>query len=293
MRLSTLVLAIGMALGAQAQAAETQPHADHSALPSGQAKEATVTGEANQHDKQKTQNPFFYQSRLPFQAPPFNLIKESDYAPAIEAGIKQKREEVEKIANNPAKPNFKNTFVALERAGSLLTRVMNVFGAMTSANTSDALQKLDEETSPKLAALNDDIMLNGKLFARIKAIYQDRDALKLDPESRRLVEVTYKNFELAGANLSDADKAKLKALNQEAATLSTQFTNKLLAASKNGALAITDPAKLDGLSEGELAGAGTARAEREAKDIQAVIDQQKGDFKVQAWDWQFYAEQVR
>ena len=89
MRLSTLVLAIGMALGAQAQAAETQPHADHSALPSGQAKEATVTGEANQHDKQKTQNPFFYQSRLPFQAPPFNLIKESDYAPAIEAGIKQ------------------------------------------------------------------------------------------------------------------------------------------------------------------------------------------------------------
>lgn len=146
--------------------------------------------------------------------------QESDYAPAIEAGIKQKREEVEKIANNPAKPNFKNTFVALERAGSLLTRVMNVFGAMTSANTSDALQKLDEETSPKLAALNDDIMLNGKLFARIKAIYQDRDALKLDPESRRLVEVTYKNFELAGANLSDADKAKLKALNEEAATLS-------------------------------------------------------------------------
>lgn len=180
MRLSTLVLAIGMALGAQALAAETQPHADHSALPSGRAKEATVTGEANQHDKQKTQNPFFYQSRLPFRAPPFNLIKESDYAPAIEAGIKQKREEVEKIANNPAKPNFKNTFVALERAGSLLTRVMNVFGAMTSANTSDALQKLDEETSPKLAALNDDIMLNGKLFARIKAIYQDRDALKLD-----------------------------------------------------------------------------------------------------------------
>lgn len=396
MRLSTLVLAIGMALGSQAQAAETQPHADHSALPSGQAKEATVTGEANQHDKQKTQNPFFYQSRLPFQAPPFNLIKESDYAPAIEAGIKQKREEVEKIANNPAKPNFKNTFVALEQAGSLLTRVMNVFGAMTSANTSDALQKLDEETSPMLAALNDDIMLNGKLFARIKAIYQDRDALKLDPESRRLVEVTYKNFELAGANLSDADKAKLKTLNQEAATLSTQFTNKLLAASKNGALAITDQAKLDGLSEGELAAAAqaaaerklekqwllvlqnttqqpllqslkdrdtrqalfdaswtraekgdgndtrqtlsrlakvraeqakllgypnyaawklqnqmaktpdaalsfmrnivpaaTARAEREAKDIQAVIDQQKGDFKVQAWDWQFYAEQVR
>jgi peptidyl-dipeptidase Dcp len=376
MRLSTLVLAIGMALSAQAQAAETNPHASHSALPSGQAKEANVTGEANQHENKKNENPFFYQSRLPFQAPPFNLIKESDYAPAIDAGIKQKLEEVEKIANNPAKPDFKNTFVALEQAGALLTRVMNVFGAMTSANTSDALQKLDEES--------------------IKAIYQQRDALKLDAESRRLVEVTYKNFELAGANLSDADKTRLKALNQEAATLSTQFSNKLLAATKDGALAIADKGKLDGLSESELAAAAqaagerkldkqwllvlqnttqqpelqslkdrdtrkalfdaswnraekgdgndtrqtiarlakvraeqakllgfpnyaawklqnqmaktpdaalsfmrnivpaaTARAEREAKDIQAVIAQQKGDFKVAAWDWQFYAEQVR
>jgi peptidyl-dipeptidase Dcp len=396
MRLSTLVLAIGMALSSQAQAAETNPHADHTALPSGQAKEANVTGEANQHNNKKNQNPFFYQSRLPFQAPPFNLIKESDYAPAIDAGIKQKLEEVEKIANNPAKPDFKNTFVALEQSGALLSRVMNVFSAMTSANTSDALQKLDEESSPKLAALDDAIMLNSKLFARIKTIYQQRDALKLDAESRRLVEVTYKNFELAGANLSDADKTKLKALNQEAATLSTQFSNKLLAATKDGALAIADKGKLDGLSESELAAAAqaagerkldkqwllvlqnttqqpdlqslknrdtrkalfdaswnraekgdgndtrqtiarlakvraeqakllgfpnyaawklqnqmaktpdaalsfmrnivpaaTARAEREAKDIQAASDQQKGDFKVAAWDWQFYAEQVR
>ncbi|CAI0750200.1 Peptidyl-dipeptidase dcp [Serratia proteamaculans] len=396
MRLSTLVLAIGMALGSQAQAEETHPHADHSALPSGQAKEANVTGEANQHNNKKNENPFFYQSRLPFQAPPFNLIKESDYAPAIDAGIKQKLEEVEKIANNPAKPDFKNTLVALEQSGAMLSRVMNVFGAMTSANTSDTLQKLDEQSSPKLAALDDAIMLNSKLFARIKAVHQQLDTLKLDAESRRLVEVTYKNFELAGANLSDADKTKLKALNQEAATLSTQFSNKLLAATKEGALVITEQGKLDGLSEGELAAASqaagerkldkqwllvlqnttqqpelqslknretrkalfdaswnraekgdandtrqtiarlakvraeqakllgfpnyaawklqnqmaktpdaalsfmrdivpaaTARAEREAKDIQAVIDQQKGGFKVEAWDWQFYAEQVR
>lgn len=396
MRLSTLVLAIGMALGSQAQAEETHPHADHSALPSGQAKEANVTGEANQHNNKKNENPFFYQSRLPFQAPPFNLIKESDYAPAIDAGIKQKLDEVEKIANNPAKPDFKNTLVALEQSGAMLSRVMNVFGAMTSANTSDTLQKLDEQSSPKLAALDDAIMLNSKLFARIKAVHQQLDTLKLDAESRRLVEVTYKNFELAGANLSDADKTKLKALNQEAATLSTQFSNKLLAATKEGALVITEQGKLDGLSEGELAAAAqaagerkldkqwllvlqnttqqpelqslknretrkalfdaswnraekgdandtrqtivrlakvraeqakllgfpnyaawklqnqmaktpdaalsfmrdivpaaTARAEREAKDIQAVIDQQKGGFKVEAWDWQFYAEQVR
>ncbi|MFN3068498.1 peptidyl-dipeptidase Dcp [Serratia sp. J2] len=383
MRLSTLVLAIGVALSTPALA-ETNT----------QTKEAKVAGEVKQ-DKQG-QNPFFTASQLPFQAPRFDVISESDYAPAIAAGIQQKLTEVEKIANNPAEPTFDNTFVALEKSGALLTRTMNVFGAMTSANTSDALQKLDEETSPKLAALNDAIMLNSKLFARIKAIYDRRDSLNLDTESLRLVEVTYKNYVLAGANLSDADKTQLKALNQEAATLSTQFTNKLLAASKNGALAIGDKTLLVGFSEGELAAAAqaaserkldkqwllvlqnttqqpdlqslqdrdtrqklfeasinraekndsndtrqtlarlakvraeqakllgfpnyaawklqnqmaktpdaalafmrdivpaaTARAEREAKDIQAVIDRQNGGFKLAAWDWQFYAEQVR
>ncbi|CAI1629870.1 peptidyl-dipeptidase Dcp [Serratia fonticola] len=383
MRLSTLVLAIGVALSTPALA-ETNT----------QTKEAKVAGEVKQ-DKQG-ENPFFATSQLPFQAPRFDVISESDYAPAIAAGIQQKLAEVEKIANNPAEPTFDNTFVALEKSGALLTRTMNVFGAMTSANTSDVLQKLDEETSPKLAALDDAIMLNSKLFARIKAIYDRRDSLNLDPESLRLVEVTYKNYVLAGANLSDADKTQLKALNQEAATLSTQFTNKLLAASKNGALAIGDKTLLAGLSEGELAAAAqaaserkldkqwllvlqnttqqpdlqnlqdrdtrqklfdasinraekndandtrqtlarlakvraeqakllgfpnyaawklqnqmaktpdaalafmrnivpaaTARAEREAKDIQAVIDRQNGGFKLAAWDWQFYAEQVR
>ncbi|MEX2954028.1 peptidyl-dipeptidase Dcp [Serratia fonticola] len=383
MRLSTLVLAIGVALSTPALA-ETNT----------QTKEAKVAGEVKQ-DKQG-ENPFFATSQLPFQAPRFDVISESDYTPAIAAGIQQKLAEVEKIANNPAEPTFDNTFVALEKSGALLTRTMSVFSSMTSANTSDALQKLDEETSPKLAALDDAIMLNSKLFARIKAIYDRRDSLNLDPESLRLVEVTYKNYVLAGANLSDADKTQLKALNQEAATLSTQFTNKLLAASKNGALAIGDKTLLAGLSEGELAAAAqaaserkldkqwllvlqnttqqpdlqnlqdrdtrqklfdasinraekndandtrqtlarlakvraeqakllgfpnyaawklqnqmaktpdaalafmrnivpaaTARAEREAKDIQAVIDRQNGGFKLAAWDWQFYAEQVR
>lgn len=395
-RLSTLVLAIGVALSTQALGEESKLPSDNTAVPSGQSKEPNVTGEANQHQNNKGANPFFYASRLPFQAPPFDVIKESDYAPAIAAGIQQKLIEVEKIANNPAEPTFENTLVALEKSGSLLTRAMSVFGAMTSANTTDALQKLDEETSPKLAALDDAMMLNSKLFARIKSIYDRRDSMDLDAESHRLVEVTYKNYVLAGANLSDADKTQLKAMNQEAATLSTQFTNKLLAASKNGALAISDKTQLAGLSDGELAAAAqaaserkleqqwlltlqnttqqpdlqnlkdrdtrkalfnasvnraekgdvhdtrqtvarlakvrseqakllgfpyyaawklqnqmaktpdaalafmrdivpaaTARAEREAKDIQAVIDQQNGGFKLAAWDWQFYAEQVR
>ncbi|AOM42073.1 peptidyl-dipeptidase Dcp [Xenorhabdus hominickii] len=395
MRLSTLVLAIGLALGTQAQAEENKLGSDHTNVSSDQVKQMSVTAEANQQ-QYKNKNPFFSPSVLPFQAPPFDKIKEADYAPAIAAGIKQKLKEVEKIANNPAKPDFENTFVALEKSGATLTRVMSVFGAMTSANTTDRLQKLDEETSPKLAVMNDEIMLNSKLFKRIKAVYQQRETLNLDPESRRLVEVTYQSFELAGANLSNADKAKLKALNKESATLSTQFSNKLLTATKNGALNIQDKAKLDGLTEGEIAAAAqaaserkldkqwllvlqnttqqpslqdlkdrdtrealfeaswtraekgdnndtrqtlarlakiraekakllgfedyaswklqnqmaktpkaalkflrdivpaaTARAEREAKDIQAVIDQQKGSFKLEAWDWPFYAEQVR
>lgn len=384
MRLSTLVLAMSMALAGQVQSAEIAVK--------GQLNKPQLEDEANRVG----QNPFFSSSKLPFQAPPFNLIKESDYAPAIEFGIAERLAEVNAIANNPTLPTFKNTFVALEKSGGTLTRVMNVFGAMTSANSSDVLQKIDEETSPKLAAMEDAIKLNSTLFNRIKTIYDQRDKLGLDDESRRLVEVTYTNFILAGANLSGADKTKLKALNQEAAGLSTQFTNKLLAATKNGAVAVKDKSVLAGLSEGELAAAAqaagdrqldkqwllvlqnttqqpvlknlsdrdtrkslfdaswnraeqgdandtrqivsrlakiraeqaqllgfpnyaawklqnqmaktpdtaltfmrdivpaaTARAEREAKDIQAVIDRQNGGFKLGPEDWKFYAEQVR
>ncbi|MFZ1874803.1 MAG: dipeptidyl carboxypeptidase II, partial [Chania sp.] len=255
MRLTTLVLSIGLALSAQVQAEESKLPSDNAAVPSGQMKETNMT-------EKQAENPFFSASILPFEAPRFDVINTSDYAPAIAAGIQHKLEEIEKIANNPAAPTFDNTLVALEKAGALLARTINVFSAMTAANTSDALQKLDEETSPKLAALNDAIMLNSKLFARIHTIYEQRDALKLDTESRRLLEVTHQNYLLAGANLSDVNKNQLKALNQEAATLSTQFTNKLLAAGKNGALAVTDKAWLAGLTEGELAAAAQAASER-------------------------------
>ncbi|MFC5742605.1 peptidyl-dipeptidase Dcp [Dyella tabacisoli] len=388
LRLRTLVIATSIALGACSQ--PSNDAAKPATPPAPASTAAAPSAEAS------ASNPFFVASTLPFQAPPFDKIKESDYQPAIEEGMKQHLAEIEKIADNPEPPTFENTFVAMEKSGALLSRVTHVFDSITGANTSDFLQNVEKEEAPKRAAHDDAIVLNGKLFQRVETVYNQRESLKLDPESLRLVEVTYKNFVRGGAKLSDADKSKLKELNKEESTLSTEFTNKLLAATKAGALVLDDKAKLAGLSEGDLAAAeqagkdrkldgkwvlplqnttqqpelqsltdratrealfnaswgrseksdandtrelisrlaqlraeqakligfpsyaawkledqmaktpdvaikfmqdlvpaATARAHAEAKDIQAVIDQQKGGFKVQAWDWPIYAEQVR
>jgi peptidyl-dipeptidase Dcp len=206
-------------------------------------------------------NPFYASSKLPFQAPPFDKIKDSDYQPAIEAGIAQQLQEIQAIAENPAPPTFDNTFAAIEKAGQLLQRVQSVFDGVSGANTNPTLQKVDETEAPKLAALRDAIYLNEKLFERVSTIYERRDSLNLDPESKRLVEYYYERFVHAGAKLSEADKAKLKKLNEEEATLSNDFKNKLLAATKAGAYATTDKLALVGLSEAQLAaGAAAAKA---------------------------------
>ena len=207
-------------------------------------------------------NPFSVASTLPFQAPPFDRIKEGDYQPAIEEGMKQRMVEIDQIANNPDAPTFENTFVAMERSGAMLTRVMLAFGGVTSANTSEALQKVQEDEAPRLAAHQDAIVLNAKLFQRIEAVYNRREALKLDPESRRLVEVAYRNFVLGGARLSETDKAQLKDLNKEESTLGAQFVNKLLAAAKGGALIVDDSARLAGLAASDIAVAAQAAKER-------------------------------
>ena len=151
-------------------------------------------------------NPFYAESTLPFHAPPFDKIKDSDYLPAIEAGMAQELAEVQAIADNPAAPTFENTIVAMEKTGQLLQRVGNTFGAVAQANSNPTLLEIRSEIAPKMAAHYDAIHLNAKLFARISALYKDRANLKLDPESLRLLEVTYDNFVRAGANLSDADK---------------------------------------------------------------------------------------
>jgi peptidyl-dipeptidase Dcp len=340
-------------------------------------------------------NPFYAPSTLPFRAPPFDKIKDEDYQPAIEAGMVEQISEIEAIADNSAAPTLENTLVAMEKTGRLLDRAQAAFGAASEANTNPVLQKVRSEEAPRLAAHYDAIYLNSKLFARVAAVYKQRDSIKLDPESRRLLEVTYDYFLQSGANLSETDKIQLKKLNSEISTLSNDFSTKLLAATKDGAYATTDKSALAGLSDSQIAAAAqaaqgrkqsgyvlplqnttqqpelaslsvratreavfekswnrtergdandtldvisrlaqlraqraellgypnhaawklrdqmaktpeaamkfmdalvpsaTAKAASEARDIQDVIDAQKGGFTLQPWDWDFYSEQVR
>ncbi|MBS1747252.1 MAG: peptidyl-dipeptidase Dcp [Bacteroidetes bacterium] len=193
-------------------------------------------------------NPFSKPSTLPFQAPPFDKINNADYGPALEAGIQQQLKEIDAIAGNTAAPTFENTLVAMEKSGELIRRVNNVFNVVTGANTNDTLQALQEEIAPKLAALHDAIFLNDKLFHRVETIYNNLSNLHLDNESKRLVEYYRQQFLMAGAQLSDDDKNKLKSINAEEATLMAKFTNKLVNAAKDGALVVDDAATLSGLS---------------------------------------------
>ncbi len=341
-------------------------------------------------------NPFFDVSMLPYQAPRFDLIHQDHYRPAFDRGVEEKRAEVSAIAQNPAPATFDNTLLPLECSGELLTRVTSVFFAMTSAHTNDFLQQLDEAFSAELAQLANDIYLNDALFARVESVWRNRESAGLNDESLRLVEVMYQRFILAGATLSADDKAVLRALNTEAATLTSQFNQRLLAADKAGGLVVDYLHQLDGLSDDAIAAAADAarekgltdrwllsllnttqqpalaalrdrqtrenlftaswsrtsrgdandtraivlrlaqlraqqasllgfpdyaswkmadqmagnpqaafdfmrgiapaaraRAERELADIQQVIDEQQGGFTAQAWDWPWYAEQVR
>ncbi|MGH8161133.1 MAG: M3 family metallopeptidase, partial [Gammaproteobacteria bacterium] len=341
-------------------------------------------------------NPLLSPSPLSFHAPEFAKIKNGDFKPAIEKGMAEQIQEVDAIADNPAPPTFQNTVVALEQSGQTLNRTMMIFGLLTSADTNPTLQKVQSEEAPKLAAHHDAIFLNAKLWTRVKTLWNGRDKLKLDPTDQRLLWYYHEQFLHAGANLSDADKAKLKKLNEEAATLSTTFVNKLLAATKAGALVVSDQSKLAGLTDDQieaaaelakkrgldgqyvialqnttqqpdlaeltnravrkelfenswnravkggpndtrstiaqlakvraekakllgypnyaawklttqmaknpktvddflakLVGPSKATAKREAKALQQLIDQDGGKFKLQPWDWEFYAQKLR
>jgi peptidyl-dipeptidase Dcp len=195
--------------------------------------------------------PFALPSTLPFQAPAFDRIKDGDYEPAIEEGMRAQLAEVEAIANQPEAPTFDNTVAAMEKSGQYLTRVSLVFFGMTKANTNETLQKIQEAVAPKLAAHQDAIYLNPKLFARVEAVYARRDGL--DAESRFLAERYHRDFVRAGARLAEADQATLRALNKEESSLSTAFEKDLLAATKAGAVVASDPTELVGLGEREIA----------------------------------------
>ncbi|MGH7670603.1 MAG: M3 family metallopeptidase, partial [Gemmatimonadaceae bacterium] len=200
-------------------------------------------------------NPFAAASTLPFQAPPFDKIKDSDYQPAFEQGMREELAEIKAIAHNPAPPTFENTIVAMEKSGRMLDRVNEAFNAVVQANTNATLDRVQVEETPRLAAHHDAIYLNPKLFARVKAIHDERATLKLDPESRMLLTVSYETFVRAGANLSDADKTRLRAINTEEATLETTFEQKLVAGTKAGAFITAHRSDLAGLTDAEVAAA--------------------------------------
>ncbi|MFH2556192.1 peptidyl-dipeptidase Dcp [Klebsiella aerogenes] len=204
-------------------------------------------------------NPFLHVSLLPYQAPHFDLIEDSHYRPAFDEGVRRQREEIAAIINNPAPADFDNTLVALEQSGQLLGRVTRVFFAMAGANTNPLIQQLDEQLSAELAELGNDIWLNDALYERVKQVWQQRDALNLDPESRRLLEVSWQRFQLAGAALAQEQKTALKALNTEEASLQSQFQQRLLAAVKSGGLVVDYQHQLDGLSADEITAADAAR----------------------------------
>ena len=207
-------------------------------------------------------SPFARPSTLPFQTPDFSRIKDRDYLPAILAGMAQQKAEVTAIANAKATPTFANTVEAMERSGQLLERANLAFSAVNGANTNDVLQATDTKTSPLFAAHQDFIYLNAKLFQRFKYLHDHQAELSLNPEQAKLLDVYYKQFVHAGAELSPAKQAQLKALNQRISTLQTSFGQKLLAAAKAGALHVEDPAALAGLSPEQIATAQQAAKER-------------------------------
>lgn len=238
------------------------------ALAACSGKESTPVSEAQNAPAQQpadaSTNPLLSASTLPYQAPPFDRIQDSDYLPAFNEGMRQHLAEVRQIADSTEPATFDNTIVALERSGETLTRVSRIFFGLVQADTNEARQAIQEEVAPKLAAHQDEINLDPKLFARVKSLYDQRDSLGLDPVQKRLVEHYYDGLVRAGAQLNDADKATLRTLNVEETTLSTQFHTRLVAATAAGAVVVDDKARLAGLGEDAI---NTAAADAAARKL--------------------------
>ncbi|MBV8333603.1 MAG: M3 family metallopeptidase [Candidatus Eremiobacteraeota bacterium] len=208
---------------------------------------ATATGSPD--------NPLMQPSTLPFGALPFDRLSDSDYQPAVEAGMQAQRKEIDAIANNAAPPTFDNTLVAMEKSGRLLDRATGAFGVEVSTNSNPLLLHVREVVAPELAAHEDAIYLNPRLFARVATIYKRLGSLKLDPESRHLVVTYYRRFVHAGANLSPKKQERLRQLNQQLATLQAAFERKLLAGTAAGALIAKDASQLAGLGDSAIGAA--------------------------------------
>lgn len=202
-------------------------------------------------EKNIIKNPLLEKSNLPYGAPDFSKIEDKHYKEAIFEAMKLQKERVTKIIENKEVPTFENTIIALEKSGKELRSVTNVFFAITSANTNETLEEVQKEVSPKLSSHRDSIFLNNELFLKIQKIYKEREALKLDFESNRLLEFYYETFIFSGANLSEKDKQELKKINEELATLVNQFNLNTLQNRKENALIVTNEEELEGLTKEE------------------------------------------
>ena len=209
------------------------------------------------------QNPFYTESSLYMKYPEFDKIKNKHYTPAFEKGMADHMAEMETIANHNVNPTFNNTIMAMETSGALLDRVSTVFFSLTSANTNDEMEKIRSEMAPKLSAHSDQILLNGKLFHRVKTIYEQRDQLGLDAESKRLVEKYYTDFIRSGANLSSEEKESLKKINGEMAVLQTTFSQNVLKEVNALAVVVDSKDELDGLSDAAIEAAANEAKSRE------------------------------
>jgi peptidyl-dipeptidase Dcp len=219
------------------------------------ASQATAQEQSN-----KVSNPLLQKSSLQYQAPAFHLIKDEHFKPAFEYALKKHDTEIEKIAANNNKPTFENTVLAIETSGEDLNRAMLVFSNLTGSNTNPTLQAIEEEYAPIFSAHNDKLYLNSTIYQRIKSI----DQSKLKGEDKRLTEYYLQQFEIAGANLADDIKEKVKKINEEMATLSTQYSSKLLISRKNATVYFDSEAQLEGLSKEEIAAA-QEKANKEGK----------------------------
>jgi len=207
-------------------------------------------------------NPFYTESTQPYQLPPFDRIEESHFLPAFERGMAEQLEEVAMIVGQSDPVTFDNTLVALERSGVLLNRVAATFFNLSSADTNEALDQIQAEVAPRLAAHTDQILLNGRLFERVRSLYEARDTLGLDAESLRLVERHYVDFVRAGALLSEAEQERMQEINGEMAALQTSFTQNVLDGVNAAAIVVDDREQLSGLSEGQVAAAAAAANSR-------------------------------
>jgi len=208
-------------------------------------------------------NPFFVESPLYMHYPQFDKIENAHYVPAFERGMEEQLAEIDAITKQAEAPTLDNTLIPMERSGQLLNRAARVFFAMSSANTNDELESIRSEMAPKFSAHNDKILLNSKLFERVQALFEQRDALELDPESYRLIEETHKDFVRAGAQLSDEDKEKRKAMNAELASLQTQFSQNVLNEVNASAVVVDSREELAGMSDSKIEAAAEAAKEKE------------------------------